>query len=354
MSSQEAPFFSPDTILGKPHNSPITLIESESAGNLLIDVRSSREFEEGSILNAISIPLFDNTERSIIGTIYKHGSKDAAIDKGFEFVRDKFPQLIKQFEPYRGKTLTIYCAKGGMRSKSIVNLLHTLGMDVHQLEGGYRRYRHQTLEKLDHFNGRLLVLHGMTGTGKTRIIERLNDAIDLEGLAQHRSSLFGAINLSPRTQKQFEALLAKRLDQLGEPPYFIEGESNKLGQVFLPKSIIEEMALGTMIKVTASIETRIQRIIEDYPITSDQIRTKMESIFKTLTKRLGHAIVEKLCKLLHDNKIDELVYILLTEYYDKRYANMYKKYNFSLEISSENIDQAVNELTQYRNSLFNK
>lgn len=351
MSSKVADNISPQTILTTPPTSPISLKKSEEAGHILIDVRSLKEFEEGSILNAVSIPLFDNTERGIIGTIYKHGSKEAAVDKGFEFVRKKFPQLIEQFEPYRGQAVTVYCAKGGMRSKSIVNLLHMLGMEVYQLEGGYRRYRHQTLEKLDHFHGQLLVLHGMTGTGKTRIIENLEYAIDLEGIAQHRSSLFGAINLTPRTQKQFEALLAKRIDQLGRPPYFIEGESNKLGQVFLPKSIIEEMTMGTMIKVTASVETRIQRIIEDYPITSDAIRAKMEAIFRTLARRLGHATVEKLCKLLQQDKIDELVYILLTEYYDKRYSNMYKKYTFSLEISSEDIAEAVLELTRYRRSL---
>lgn len=353
MSSKAAGNISPENILISPKTSPISLQQSEKAGHILIDVRSSKEFAEGSILNAVSIPLFDDTERSIIGTIYKHGSKEAAIEQGFAFVKEKFPQLIEQFEPYRDKTLTIYCAKGGMRSKSIVNLLHMLGITVYQLEGGYRRYRHQTLEKLDQFRGKLIVLHGMTGTGKTRIIEKLNDAIDLEGIAQHRSSLFGGINLVPRTQKQFEALLAKRLDQLEKPPYFIEGESNKLGQVFLPKAIIEEMALGTMIWIKASIETRIQRIIEDYPITSDEIRQKMEQIFRTLTKRLGHATVEKLCYLLRTDKIDELVYILLTEYYDKRYGNMFKKYDFRLEVSSENIDDAVKELTEYRASLLN-
>ncbi len=353
MSSKVADNLSPENILTFPQNRPISLKQSEEADNVLIDVRSTKEFEEGSILNAVSIPLFDNTERSIIGTIYKHGSKEAAIEKGFAFVKEKFPQLIEQFEPYRNKTVTIYCAKGGMRSRSIVNLLHMLGMKVYQLEGGYRLYRHQTLERLNQFRGKMLVLHGMTGTGKTRIIEKLSDAIDLEGLAQHRSSLFGGVNLTPRTQKQFETLLARQLDQLGKPPYFIEGESNKLGQVFLPKSIIEEMAIGTMIKITASVETRIQRIIEDYPITSDEIRQKMESIFRTLTKRLGHATVDKLCELLQKDRIDELVYILLTEYYDKRYGNMYKKYTFSLEVSSENIDEAVKELTEYRSSLIN-
>lgn len=342
------------TILKSLDRAPITLDQVTSNNHILIDVRSAKEYMEGSITGAINIPLFDNYERSVIGTIYKHGSRADAIEKGFEFVREKFPDLLKKFEPYKNTTVTIYCAKGGMRSRSIVNLLSYLQIDAYQLEGGFRKYRHQILDYLDGFSGDLLVLHGMTGTGKTRIIEAMDNAIDLEGMAQHRSSLFGGINMSPRNQKQFESHLSENLKQLGKPPYFIEGESNKLGAVFLPKSIVLAMQKGTMIKVVASIPTRIQRIIEDYPITDDTILAQMNRTLLSLKKRLGSVLVDKLCTLLDRNELEELVYILLTEYYDKRYGNMYKKYNFSHEVSSENIEEAVRELEAYRTQLINQ
>lgn len=340
-----------ETVLQKTDSKTITLEQSQIKGHVLIDVRSSKEFQEGAISGAVNVPLFDNYERSVIGTIYKHGSKTDAVKKGFEFVRDKFPDLLEQFTPYKNSSLTIYCAKGGMRSRSIVNLLSYLDIEAHQLNGGYREYRHQTLDYLESFHGDLIVLHGMTGTGKTRIIENIDNSIDLEGLAQHRSSLFGGINMSPRNQKQFESLLADNLKTLQTPPYFIEGESNKLGAVFLPKSLAQAMQQGIMIKITASIPTRINRIIEDYPVNDSHTRKLMHNTLLSLKKRLGTAVVEKLCSHLKNDELDELVYILLTEYYDKRYGNMYKKYNFAMEVSSENIMEAVKELETFRKQL---
>lgn len=338
---------SPETIL-KKSSTPISLEQANKNGHVLIDVRSSQEFEDGTIIGAQSIPIFDNYERSVIGTIYKHGSKQQAVAKGFEFVKQKFPELLESFVPFKGKTITIFCAKGGMRSRSIVNLLSELRYEVYQLEGGYKQYRNDTLDYLSAFKADLIVLHGMTGTGKTRIIEAMDHSIDLEGLAQHRSSLFGGINTIPRNQKQFESFLISDLKNLQEPPYFIEGESTKLGAVFLPKSVAYSMQKGRMIKVNASLETRIERIIEDYPIDNDTIRKRMEGALLSLKRRLGKSTVDKLLSHLEKNELEQLVHILLTEYYDKRYGNMYKKYDFCLEISSENIDDAVQQLYDYR------
>lgn len=327
----------------------ISLKKAHEAKSVLIDVRSEREFHEGTIPGSISIPLFDNHERSIIGTIYKHGSHESAKAKGFAIVKERLSELLEQFEQYRHQKLTIFCAKGGMRSRAIVNLLKQLEFNVAQLEGGYRQYRNDTLSAIECFDDDLIILHGLTGTGKTRIIEKLEHAIDLEGLAQHRSSLFGGVNREPRNQKQFEAHLRISLEQLDSPPYFIEGESNKLGRVFLPRSIITAMGKGVMVNITASIETRIQRIIEDYPILNDPMRAEMHEILLTIGKRLGKNLVKTMCNHLAKDQLEELVYLLLTEYYDVRYGNMYKKYNFVTEISSENIDEAVEQLNVLRN-----
>lgn len=331
----------------------ITLQESQQKQHILIDVRSEGEFIDGTIPGAISIPLFDNYERKVIGTIYKHGSQQSAIEKGVDFVQTKIPELMTHFDKFRNNCLTICCAKGGMRSRAIVNLLNQNGFNAYQLDGGYRKYRHIIIDQLAGFSGRLIVLHGLTGIGKTRIIERLPQdiTIDLEDNAQHRSSLFGGVNTQPRNQKQFESELALRISQLTDSPYFIEGESNKIGRVFMPRSISHSMKNGIMVKLTAPLDTRISRIIEDYPVDSENIRLQMKKIFKSLTKRLGHETVKQLCSYLDEDDLYSLVHILLTRYYDVRYANMYKKYNFALELSAENIDEAVENLLTFRQQI---
>ncbi len=344
---------SQNDVLQSSQNQAISLDHSRSCSNLLIDVRSAKEFDQGKIDDAINIPLFDGYERGIIGTIYKHANQQEAIEKGFEFVEKKFPDLVKNFLPLKNKKLTVYCAKGGMRSRAIVNLLGCLGIEAYQLEGGYQQYRRDTIDYLENFDQKFIVLHGLTGTGKTRIIEKLDHAIDLEGLAQHRSSLFGGINLCPRTQKQFDSYLTDALQKQKHPPLFIEGESNKLGKVYIPKGVFQSMRNGIMVNITASIPTRIKRIIADYPITNEKIRQQMHNTLLALQKRLGKETVHTLCNHLRDNRLEELVAILLNEYYDKRYNNMYKRYTFVTNICSEEIDQAVEDLINLRKKYVN-
>ncbi|PID77386.1 MAG: tRNA 2-selenouridine(34) synthase MnmH [Deltaproteobacteria bacterium] len=343
--------FSAKEILKNTEGNAVSLEQAKNSGSILIDVRSAEEFERGAIDGAINIPLFDGYEKSIIGTLYKHAGHQEAIDKGFEFAERKFPDLIENFRPFLDKSLAIYCAKGGMRSRSIVNLLTGLGVRASQLEGGYHQYRRDTLDFIENFDAKLIVLHGLTGTGKTRIIERLDHAIDLEAMARHRSSLFGGINMQPRNQRQFEAALVTHLASLDQPPFFIEGESNKIGRVFLPQSLAKAMKNGVMIKITAPLATRVKRIVEDYPITSKQVRIQMHNTLLTLQKWLGKDKVETLCGHLRHNRLEELAEILLTDYYDKRYGNMYKRYVFTREISSENLDEAAAELAEFRRQL---
>lgn len=317
-------------------------------GYQLIDVRSAAEFQGGTIPGALNIPLFNDLERSVVGTVYHHGGHEQAIDKGFEYVESKLKQLLGSFEPYRGRSLGVFCARGGMRSLSIVNLLNQSGYDAFQLEGGYKVYRHDTLETLESFGPHLIVIHGLTGTGKTRIIKHLRDSLDLENLANHRSSLFGGLDLSPNNQRTFDSLLADAIAGLKQEPYFIEGESRKIGQVFIPKSLATAMKEAVLVNVDCSLETRIDRIIEDYPVAGDAKRQQILAILKSLKPKMGSGRVAEMCELFSQGKLRELVRILLLEYYDKRYKRSMSKYRFDLELSSENISEAASALTHYR------
>ena len=317
----------------------------------IIDVRSPGEYEGGTIPGAVNVPIFDEDERSLVGTIYRHQGKDIAINRGFEVVEQKIVDLLETLEPYRKKPLAVFCARGGMRSRSMVNLLNRSGFSAFQIEGGYKKYRAAVLNVLHELQPGLIVIHGFTGTGKTRILQYLSPAIDLEGLAGHRSSLFGAIGLNPVNQRTFESGLARVVSGLGLQPWFIEGESRKIGRVFIPKPLAKAMKEATLVQVHCSIETRITQIIDDYQIEDSTTLHQVEKILRSLRQKLGGELVEEMCRLLRENRLRDLVRILLLEYYDKRYSRSMRDYRYDLELSSENIEEAAAELQRFRESL---
>jgi len=317
----------------------------------IIDVRTAEEFTAGTIPGAVNVPLFDNDERSVIGTLYRHGGQPQAIDKGFEYAGSKLSELLAGFEPFRETACVVFCARGGMRSRAVVNLLAQSGYKVLQLAEGYKQYRNAVMERLADFQPQLVVIHGLTGTGKTRIIEQLDHAIDLEDLARHRSSLFGGLDREPSNQRTFESRLVETIASLGREPYFIEGESRKIGRVFTPKPLAMAMKSGVLVYVHCSMETRITRIIEDYPVTDTKILRQIEIILKSLKQKMGVGPVEKMCQLLQNGELQELVHILLVDYYDKRYGKSMSHYKYTMELSSENIAEATVNLTELRSSL---
>ncbi len=330
---------------------PIDLRQAKADGHQIIDVRSAEEYMAGSIPGAFNIPLFDADERSVIGTIYRHGGHEQAVDKGFSYVEKKLTELLTAFLPFHSQNITVFCARGGMRSLSVVNLLVQSGYKAFQLRGGYKNYRQDVLAGLDNFQPKLIVIHGLTGTGKTRILQQLTPAIDLEDLAGHRSSLFGGLDKEPSNQRTFESRLAEVIAGLAEEPYFIEGESRKIGRVFIPQPLAAAMQSGLLVKVHCHLETRIRRIIDDYPVTDEAMRGQIETILKSLKQKMGAVQVETMVQLLKKGDLPELVRILLVEYYDKRYSKGMTDYRYALEISSEDIDQAASQLTDFRRTL---
>ncbi len=319
---------------------------------LLLDVRTAEEFAKGSIPGARSFPLFDDLERAEIGTIYKQVGRDAAVVKGLEFFEPRLQQFLLSLSAIKSQQLVVYCARGGMRSASVVRLLEENGFRVSQMQGGYKYYRQFVLQQLENSTPPLIVLHGQTGVGKTLILQKLPDHLDLEGLAQHRSSLFGAINKTPRTQKDFEALLVKKLSQLPEDRFlFVEGESRKVGQVFIPQSFANAMKSGILVLLKASLETRISRIVEEYNICDEQSIQQIDSILQSLKVALGKVKVEQLRLWLKQGEIENIVHMLLVDYYDPRYQHAMSGYDFELELSAEDLKQAAGELITFRNQM---
>lgn len=329
----------------------LTFEEGIARGCPIIDVRSPKEFAEGSVPDGVNIALFDDDERALVGTIYRHGGQGKAVERGLEVVEAKLADFVEMFRPFQGSELAVFCARGGMRSRSVVNLLVQYGFTAWQLSGGYKEYRRVVQEKLNAFSPGLIVLHGLTGTGKTRLLHELDHAIDLEDLAQHQSSLFGALNRRPRTQKGFDASFHKLIGELKGEPYFIEGESRKMGDIYLPESLAVAMKRGRLVLVTAPLAERVARIVADYPVDDEATYAAVVDILHKLKPHLGSGLVDHLCDLLKKGDLSELVRILLVDYYDKRYENSLGKYSFEFSIDSSDITMAAEQLTDYRYQL---
>jgi tRNA 2-selenouridine synthase len=323
--------------------------EALARAGTVVDVRTPAEFTKGAVAGAVNIPLFDNAERAEIGTLYKQIGKQEAVQAGLKFVGGRLAGFIEAFEPYREAPLLVYCARGGMRSQSVVSLLASLGYEAAQLPGGYKAYRNYLLDALEReIPPRPIVIHGRTGVGKTLLLQRLTNALDLEELAQHRSSLFGAVNLQPRTQQQFETLLLQTLRGLDfARPVWIEGESRKVGSVTLPDSLRRAMQGGTCVLVTASLPTRVRRIIEEYGGEDPDTLAQLEEALRSLTRLMGKQPVARLVDCLRAGDLATVVETLLVDYYDPRYLHAMRDYRYALELSSEDLDAAAAELLAF-------
>ncbi|MDP3729096.1 MAG: tRNA 2-selenouridine(34) synthase MnmH [bacterium] len=299
---------------------------------LFVDVRSPKEFTEDHIPGAVNIPLFSNEERAIVGTLYKQVGKDVAIDKGLEIVGNKLPEMIKEYQQYKNKRIIVYCWRGGMRSGSVVGLLESLKFDVEQLENGYKDYRRFVREELEKVSiPPLVILYALTGSGKTEMLQQLENSIDLEGLAQHRGSIFGDVGLRPRTQKMFDSLLLQRLYEVQkEKIIFIEGESRKIGNTMIPLRLWNLMQKATKLKVICPTEQRVERLYKEYCHSLD-VPLLIQKI-RYIQKNLGKEKAEELIEMLEAGKVKDVIHVILIEYYDKLYRHTVDSKEYSFEV----------------------
>lgn len=243
-------------------------------GNV-IDVRSPGEFARESIPGAVNIPLFSDSERAQVGTMYKQEGQAAAQWLGMQIVSPKMDalmQAIRQRGEEQGEPPTIFCWRGGMRSRAMATFATFSGLRVRRLQGGYRAYRQHVLETIEPYELQVPVylLHGMTGVGKTELLARLENkgvpVIDLERMAGHRGSVFGHIGKGkPANQKMFDARLFETLRKYKDAPFFVmEAESKRIGNAILPSFLMQAKEQAVHIQLTAPLEVRVQRIYDEY------------------------------------------------------------------------------------------
>ncbi len=326
----------------------------------IIDVRSPAEFADDHIPGALSLPALSNEERVKVGTLYKQVSAFEAKKLGAALISRNIATHIETFfldKPGGFKPL-IYCWRGGQRSGSFSMVLAEIGFLPQTLIGGYKRYRRDVLNHVEVLppQYRYCVVSGQTATAKTRFLDALRDAggqvLDLEGLANHKGSLFG---LTPGTSqpspRAFDSRIVDALRAFDpSQTVWVESESPKIGQLYVPKSLHNAMQNSPSVRLTAPLAARVQHSVDDYRPWFDH-PDEVCSRLERLTYRHGHDVINRWIALVKAGDWDELVKTLLVDHYDPAYAGSASAYGWDAgtpvvmdDLQPETIRKAAEDL----------
>jgi tRNA 2-selenouridine synthase len=313
-----------------------------SAQYPVLDVRSPGEYQHAYIPGAYSLPLFTDEERKVVGTAYKQQSRKTAIKIGLDYFGVKMRKMVEEVEQLTAEkwltaekqhlkdgdqqsanTVLVHCWRGGMRSGGVAWLLDLYGFKVYTLAGGYKAYRKWVRDQFEK-HWEMTVLGGYTGSAKTEVLQQLKqagaDVIDLEALAHHKGSAFGALGQSKQpTQEMFENLLAKELNCLENslPQHaFIEDESQRIGLLKIPDPFWATMRKSPVCFLDIPFEERLNYLTTTY---GGHEKEQLVNATIRIKKRLGGLETKTaICFLVEDNYKE--CFRILLKYYDKWYA----------------------------------
>jgi tRNA 2-selenouridine synthase len=321
----------------------------------LVDARSEGEFAQSHIPGSHNLPILNNKERVLVGTLYKEKGPEAATLKGFELVGPRFHQIQKEaITQFPDRKIIVYCWRGGMRSQILSWLLEMVGFEIFRLKGGYKTYRTFTFEEVRK-DRNLIVLGGKTGTGKTVLLQKLKDKgeqiLDLERVANHKGSSFGGIGLPHQPSvEQFENILAENLF-VNDPsiPTWVENESRKIGRLILPDRLYEQMSKAPLIDIQKTREERIAHIAEEYGTLPEEA---LIAAVKRLQKRLGGLRTQQAIEAIHEKNSASWISNLLI-YYDKTYEYDLARHDDEktkiLDLTGKSLEDQVELLLKTKN-----
>lgn len=370
----------------------VTIEELVAAGAAkVIDLRSPLEHAHDHLPGSSNIPLFDDDERALIGTLYKQASPAEAFREGRRIASSRVSSLVQTISTSTGWQLrsselearvealtagglqgmsqrliavrarclpsdavVFHCWRGGLRSRSMVALVRGLGMEhAFLLEGGYKAYRRHVSDSITLWCAPpTYVLRGLTGVGKTlvlREIERLHPrwTLDLEALAGHRSSLLGMVGLQPCSQKMFESRFVARARRGFPGVLVVEGESRKVGEILLPPSVWSAPCNGLDIELRAGLERRIAVLRQDY-LAHDANRSELREQLPRVEARMHRRSSSiPLVTLLESGREDELIRVLLEEYYDPQYRHSSRDKHALISIDATDPRHAAAEVAEF-------
>lgn len=330
---------------------PQDVFDLKTAGKTIVDVRSPKEFNDATIPGAINIPLFTDDERAEVGTIYKQQGQEAAKDRGLEIYAKKLPAFIHAFKQLP-EPITVFCWRGGMRSKTAATVLDLMNINVNRLSGGIKAYRLWMKEQLKTIHiPELFVLNGHTGNGKTKILHTLKKqgypVINLEQMASHRGSIFGQIGLPSTNQRMFDFYLGEALMHYQEAPYIvIEGESARIGKIKIPDRFFQHKEQSQQLFISLPIEKRIDLILSDYH--PEPYHHQFVEAFSIIKRRIHTPVAHRIEEALQLHDYRSVVRDLLDYYYDPRYnhSTVYPD-ELITEIEASSLDDAIDQVKEH-------
>lgn len=293
----------------------------------VIDVRSPAEWLEDRMPGAISLPVLDNEERARVGTIYKQVNPFTARKLGAALVARNAAKHIEGplAEKPGGWRPLVYCWRGGQRSNSFAMILSQIGWRVEVVAGGYKSWRGLVVKALYEtaFPSRVVLLDGNTGTAKTGLLPLLKargvQVIDLEGLANHRGSLFGAMPGGQPAQRGFESALAMEVARLDPSlPVVIEAESSKVGDLRLPTELWKAMRAAPRLEIDAPRSARAEYLARAY-VDMVEDAGKLTAVIDRLRPLHAAAVIEDWHRMVAAGAHVALADDLMARHYDPRY-----------------------------------
>ncbi len=315
----------------------------------LIDVRSESEYAEDHIEGAINIPILNDQERILVGTQYKEKGVKAAKVMARHLTLPKMLDKLNNIYTFLEKTKRIpliYCARGGDRSGIVSTFLAMENNYVFRLSGGYKAYRRYVLDYFSNsFHKKIKVFYGMTGTGKTEVLTELIKyklpVIDLEKLANNRGSVFGHIGLGKQpSQKKFDSDLFNALNCIDKEYIIVEGESKKIGRLYIPEQFYDKMISGDHYLIDCALKYRTDRIIRDYGGYLNDNKQELIRSIGVLKTHIGKDKTDWLINKFELGMLEEVVGFLLVNYYDILYKKNRKSKNTYIGVYAS--DEVIN------------
>jgi len=338
----------------RPRDGRAITVDALAAYPDRVDVRTPSEFADDHVPGAENRPVLDDAERARIGTMYAKESSFAAKRTGAALVARNIAAMLEG--PFAAKSRdwapVVYCWRGGQRSRSLTHMLNEIGWRAVQLDGGYRAWRRHVLAELERLPSRfrLEVVCGLTGSGKSRLLDALAaegaQVLDLERLARHRGSLLGDLPGEPQpSQKGFESQLAAAFMRFDERrPVYVESESKRIGTIQVPDAVLAAMRAAPCIRLDTPAPLRVALLKDEYAHYLEDDGA-LAARLAHLVPLHGRKTVERWEAAAAAGEWNALVAELLAQHYDPTYARAIER-NFArlgaaLVVAPSGIDDAA-------------